>query len=198
MDTITDHVSGNMALWHGLVNSGVNEMYIKELPSQKDLHKALNYDPETGIFIWKKRNDQSSKWNGKFAGKIAGSKNIKNASITFNWIGYPAHRLAWVYIHGDVLTSEIQVDHKNNNPFDNRIDNLRLATHSQNCSNARKWENKSLPKGVSQQTTGDSYRARLQVAKKIIYIGSFPTPELAHAAYCEAAMKYHGEFARIE
>ncbi len=90
----------------------------------------------------------------------------------------------------------MQIDHLNNNPFDNRMENLRIATHAENCSNARKWQKKQLPKGVSKQTISNRYRARLQVGKKVVYIGTFDTPELAHAAYTEAAQKYHGEFAR--
>lgn len=167
-------------------------MRIKPVPLQQDIKSVLDYNPDTGIFIWKIRRQKAFNKSGK----IAGAKGKKSICIILQDKSYPAHRLAWVYFYGNVLTEKEQVDHINGNPFDNRISNLRLATHAQNCSNARKWKGKLLPKGVSKQTKGDKYRARLQVGKDTIHIGTFDTPEEAHAAYCEAAKKHHGEFAR--
>lgn len=172
-------------------------MKIKPIPPQKLLQTVLDYNSKTGVFIWKYRDDQSSRWNGKFARTVAGTKTKKNIIIVVNWIPYPAHRLAWVYEHGNILTNEIQIDHKNNNPHDNRLINLREATHSENCSNARKWNKKELPKGVSKQSKSSSYRVRIQVRKKVIYIGTFNTIGTAYKTYCEAVKKYHGQFARI-
>jgi hypothetical protein len=169
---------------------------IKDLPLQKRIHEVLDYNLETGEFRWKYRPELDGRENGRWAGKIAGSKGKKSIKIMIDGVQYSAHRIAWVYIYGDVLTQEIQIDHKNNNPFINRINNLREATHAQNCSNARKWKKKDLPKGVSVQTKSGRYRARLQVGKNVIHIGTYDTPELAHAAYCDAAKKYKGEFAR--
>lgn len=169
-------------------------MKIKPLPSQEFLHEILDYSPDTGVFIHKWRKEISYLENKRWAGKKAGTRHKKQISIMIDWIPYPAHRLAWVYIYGNVLGIDLQVDHKNNDPFDNRIVNLRLATHSQNMANARKWKKKELPKGVSKNTKG--YRVRLQVNKKVIHIGTFVTIEEASHAYFLAALKYHGEFAR--
>ncbi len=162
------------------------------MPPQEYIQSVLEYNSETGIFRWKPRKrDTHHK-----ARIFAGTKGKKAIQIVLSTKSYYAHRLAWVYIHGDILTTDMQIDHLNNNPFDNRMENLRIATHAENCSNARKWQKKQLPKGVSKQTISNRYRARLQVGKKVVYIGTFDTPELAHAAYTEAAQKYHGEFAR--
>lgn len=172
-------------------------MKIKNIPSQEFLKLILDYDPSTGIFHWKNRDDISPEQNTRWAGKIAGTKGRKSIAIVINDVKHPAHRIAWVYCYGDVLNDTVQIDHRNNDCFDNRIDNLREASHSQNCSNARKWKKKFLPKGVSTQTKDKTrYRARIQVGKRVINIGTFGTPEEAHTAYCEAAKKYHGEFAR--
>jgi len=172
-------------------------MKIRDIPPQSFLKSILDYSPDTGIFYWKTRNDISPIQNTRWTGKGAGAKNKKSIKIIFNDVQYPAHRLAWVYVYGDVLNENIQIDHRNNNCYDNRINNLREASHSQNCSNARKWAKKSLPKGVGTQTNDASkFRARIQVGKKVVHLGTFPTPEEAHAAYCEAAKTYHGEFAR--
>ena len=168
-------------------------MRIKEVPTQKYLQSVLDYNPESGIFTWKIRRQKAFNKSGR----VAGTKGRKARYIYVNGSSYLAHRLAYVYSFGDVLSTEMQVDHKNTNSFDNRIDNLRIATHAQNCSNANRWKKKSLPKGVSIQTKKNGYRARIQVNKKVIHIGTFPTSEAAHNAYCEAAKKYHGDFARV-
>lgn len=174
-------------------------MRIKPMPKQSILHSLLEYNPETGEFIRKpcvERKTTDKMWNINFAYKTAGSRGIKSIVIGVNGMSFPAHRLAWVYVYGDILSTDLQVDHINNDPFDNRITNLRLATHAQNCSNARKWKNKILPKGV-RALPKDKYQARLQCNKKTIHIGTFPTVEAAYEAYCNAARIHHGEFSRV-
>lgn len=98
----------------------------------------------------------------------------------------------------DLLPSEF-VDHINGNGLDNRRSNLRLATRSQNGANRRrKLNGKSPYKGIvraKSRSGSPRWAARLRCNNKEIHLGIFDTPELAHAAYCEAAKKYHGEFA---
>lgn len=171
-------------------------MKFKNIPSHKILHEILDYRPETGIFVWKKRQDVGAWWNGKFSGKIAGCINKKGIIIYINSSPYFAHRLAWVYMYGDSLDGEKIIDHKNCDPHQNRINNLRVSSHGQNCSNSRKWTKKSLPKGVSIQPCGAGYRARIGMDGRVKNLGTFTTPEEAHAAYCKAAIRYKGEFAR--
>lgn len=168
------------------------------MPSQQILHALLLYDAETGIFVRKKRVENTltdKMWNTRLANKEAGTKLLKSVVVYVESIPYAAHRLAYVYVHGDVLDTSMQVDHINGNPFDNCITNLRLATHAQNCSNARVRKNRTLPKGV--YANNIRYKAMIQVNKLPIYLGTFDTPEDAHKAYGEAAKKYHGEFARV-
>lgn len=77
--------------------------------------------------------------------------------------------------------------------------NLRLATISENARNMRRKSSCTLPRGVKRHHRGNTFEANIRISpKKRIRIGSFPTAELAHAAYCEAAKKYHGEFARFD
>lgn len=88
-------------------------------------------------------------------------------------------------------------DHKDNNPLNNERSNLRVATRSQNNANKRRLAKTKRPlKGV--QPKGNRWQARLMFNGKNLYLGSFTTPEQAHAAYCEAAKKIFGEFARFE
>lgn len=170
-------------------------MKIHPVPKQQVIKDALDYDPDTGVFTWKKRADQSANWNSKWAGKTAGSKNKKGIKIYLNWVSYPAHRLAYVYAHGDILDTDKQIDHEDCNPHNNSIKNLRPATHGQNCTNSRGWGKKNLPKGVSVQNSG-GYRARIGVDGRVVHIGTFTTAEEAHLAYMKEAKKFKGEYAR--
>lgn len=87
------------------------------------------------------------------------------------------------------------LNNKDHNPLNNQRDNLRIATPSQGNANRGLFKsNTSGYKGVSRSRK--SWRADIGVNDKRIYLGSFDTAERAHAAYCEAAEHYFGEFAR--
>jgi hypothetical protein len=88
------------------------------------------------------------------------------------------------------------VDHVDGNPLNNQRSNLRICTHAENMRNTRlRSDSTTGLKGV--QKFGDIWRARIQVDGKRLELGSFDTPEAAHAAYCNAAQRYHGEFANF-
>jgi hypothetical protein len=106
------------------------------------------------------------------------------------------HRIILERMIGRSLTKTEFTDHINGNPLDNRRANLRLATNTENMRNRGKYRtNTSGYKGVDWRRGAGKWRAVIKVNGKQIYLGLFTTPELAHAAYCEAAKKYHGEFA---
>jgi hypothetical protein len=114
-------------------------------------------------------------------------------AISLDGRGYRAGRLAWFWMTGTWPKND--VDHKNLNPDDNRWDNLREATRSQNIANQRG------PSGTATGIKGvypykDRYRARIKKDRKLYHLGVFDTPEAAHAAYVEAAKRLHGEPAR--
>jgi hypothetical protein len=110
-------------------------------------------------------------------------------------VGDTGRRLA---MHRVILNAPdgLQVDHINGDGLDNRRSNLRLATNAQNLQNQkRRSTNTSGYKGVSLYRDG-RWSARIRANGRRVFLGYFATPELAHAAYCAAAEKYHGEFAR--
>jgi hypothetical protein len=94
---------------------------------------------------------------------------------------------------------EPQIDHRNKNMADNRWGNLREATASQNAANKSMLPaNKEGAKGVVKVTRFGvaKFEARIRVDGKQIHLGRFDTRQEAHAAYCNAAEKHFGVFAR--
>lgn len=91
-----------------------------------------------------------------------------------------------------------QVDHINQETLDNRRKNLRLSNKSTNGMNRGKQSNnKSGFKGVSWSKPRKMWIAQIRLDGKQVCLGVFSTPESAHAAYCDAAIKQHGEFANL-
>ena len=88
------------------------------------------------------------------------------------------------------------VDHQNGDTLDNRTSNLRICSHAENMRNRRiNKNNKSGFKGVWLDNQTKLYRAEIKAEGKRIGLGYHQSAEDAHAAYVEAAKKYHGEFA---
>ncbi len=165
-----------------------------ELTAER-LHEVLNYNPETGLFTWR-----VCMGNRAMAGAVAGTPHANGCiHITVDRQIYKAHRLAWFYMTGEWPTAE--VDHRDMNGSNNRWLNLRMATKSQNMANRGTQTNTSSGlKGAYRYKAGERYgkpwQAGIQVDGKKLHLGHFATAEEAHAAYCVAAKKYFGEFAR--
>lgn len=85
------------------------------------------------------------------------------------------------------------VDHKNQEPLDNRLANLRFATRSQNAANGVRKSPKSGYRGVLKR--GNRYEVIIRKNRKGVYVGYFPTAMQAAMRYDEVAKKLHGEFA---
>lgn len=169
---------------------------MRKLPSQALLHEHFDYDPLTGIFVWKKVDYT----NVKLLGKPAGTN-----SRGYRHIGVPghgqmgAHRLAWIYVHGMTIGGA-EIDHIDGNPSNNAIANLRLATSSQQKQNRRvQSNNRSGLKGAYYHAChkGKKWRSQIKVGNRLIFLGYFHTPEEAHEAYCQAAKEHFGQFARV-
>lgn len=94
---------------------------------------------------------------------------------------------------------KIDVDHINMNHLDNRRDNLRKCTRSENMRNRGKnTNNTSGYKGVSWFARDSKWVAGIKHNGKRIYLGLFDDPAIAHEAYKKAALRLHGSFAKTE
>ena len=164
------------------------------------LHECFDCDAEAGNLTWRKRplphfpdlrscNTWNSRWSGKPAGSFS-SGGYLDVSVAGQKIR--AHRVIWAMHKGAWPLGRL--DHRNIDQSDNRFANLRQATHSQNIANQPvSPRNKVGLKGVCAHNS--RYRAQIKSAGRVLYLGMFDTPEHAHAAYCDAARHFHGEFA---
>ena len=155
--------------------------------TQSELKMFLHYDPETGVFTWIK--GRRGHWGNRPAGYVTKRDYVR---IKIKQVEYQSQNLVWLYVYG--RWPDDVVDHKDHNPSNNKLNNLREATNSQNGANKRvQKDNKLGLKGACR--VGDKYQAQLKKNGKTIYLGLFETAELAHQAYVEAARAVHGEFA---
>lgn len=109
-----------------------------------------------------------------------------------NGRSYGEHRLIFLLFHGWLPE---QVDHINGDNQDNKIENLRAATHSQNCQNRKPMG--STSKGCYWQPKRGKWIAQIGFDGKRITIGYFDTEACAAQAYAQKAKELHGEFRRV-
>lgn len=161
----------------------------KPIKDIQRIKEFLDYNPETGSFTWLQNRKGHTR-----AGMSAGCNHGKGyVTIAFDGIEYLAHRLAWAMSHGS-LDINVQIDHLNGDRADNRLKNLRAATHAENCRNSKvRKHSKSGVKGVRKR--GTKWHVRIRFDNKAIWVGSYETLEDAKQAYEAAAIKYFEEFA---
>lgn len=91
-----------------------------------------------------------------------------------------------------------ETDHINGNRLDNRKENLRVCTATENRRNVGVKKNSLTGiKGVRLETRTGRFTTRIQIGSGRLHIGTFETAKEAAEAYNEAALKYHGEYAKI-
>ena len=176
-------------------------MALKTLPPRALLRELLHYDVTTGQFTWRPRPREMFRnkqnfllWNTRYSGKVAGgTKSSPYLYIAVHHTQYFAHRLVWLYVHGDPVPDVI--DHIDGNPLNNRFVNLRASTKAQNCANQRlRDSNTTGVKGVVMKN--GRFRAQIMVNFKMHYLGTFGTLEEAAKARYDGAVRLQGAFAK--
>ena len=148
------------------------------------LREVLYYDSDTGKFT-RLKNGCSFR-----AGDVAGGFRGGYVQIGVDGTKYSAHRLAWLYIFGAHPKNEI--DHVDGDGLNNRIANLREATHSENQQNKSVFKNNSsgFP-GVSWHKRSKKWQAFIGYGKSRKFLGHYKDKELAYAAYVDAKARLH-------
>lgn len=160
-----------------------------------DLRAMLAYDRYTGVITWKAC---PAGGQGAVRVKPGTAANCHNAFgyivIRINRVLYQAGRIAWFLETSEWPSGEI--DHRNNIRDDNRFENLRVATSSENSANRRATRpNTSGYRGVHKLRNG--WVGRIMINGKLVSLPFRATAEEAHADYVEAATKKYGAFARF-
>lgn len=154
------------------------------------VHALLKYDKRTGEFTWRV-NRRGTVKAGHSAGSLMEDGYIR---IQIDGRQYPAHCLAWFYVHGRWPT--IEIDHKDNVRHHNRWRNLREATVAMNRQNLKAAIATNKHSGLlgahwSADHHPRPWRASIVVQKKRRHIGYFKTAKAAHAAYVFAKRQLH-------
>jgi HNH endonuclease/AP2 domain len=156
------------------------------------LREVLAYDPLTGEFTWLMTRRGSRARIGEKAGWGDGQGYTV---MRVDGVSYQAARLAVLYMTGHWPAK--LVDHRNLIRNDDRWNNLREATRSQNAANSSDRPSAVHLKGVTWDRRARKYLAKLGINGRTINLGIFRTAEAAHARYCEAAAEHFGEFAHF-
>lgn len=171
-------------------------------------HEYFTYDSKTGALTWKKRplkhfvNVRGQRiFNTKYAKTLAGTptdNGYLKIAVAFNGVykRIRAHRIIWEMCHGPIPEG-LHIDHINGVKLDNRLNNLRLATHAENNRNYKPGSclGASGIRGV--RRLGEKWIAWITVNCKHIHLGTFPTKGLAAVARAKASIRYHGKFTRL-
>lgn len=166
-----------------------------DLYSNPDLVRSLFFYKDGNLY-WKKQTANNlkagSKAGGLFdSGERSGSKRYK---VGYDKKIYRMHRLIYLMHHN---TLPKYIDHIDGNPLNNRIENLREATLSQNAWNmGLSKRNKSGVKGVLWDKSREKWLARCMTNGKDKHLGHFTDLEDAKMAVEKYRAEVHGEFAR--
>ena len=156
--------------------------------TQALLHGLFEY--KEGFLYWKVSSSKKIKVGAK-AGYL---KKTGYCDIRINKKPYLAHRLIFMMFNGYM---PIEVDHHDNNPSNNKIENLRASTHFENSRNSKVRSDSSLGiKNIGWCKNSNKFRVVLKINGKAKNFGSFKDLELADLVATMVREKYHGEFAR--
>jgi hypothetical protein len=161
----------------------------KKLPAQCELMALFQYDPSSGVILWRRTR------------KPAGTRRAGRDGNRYLVIGirrsyYKAHRIIWKLMTGQEPPEFI--DHKDGDNFNNRWRNLRAADNAKNLQNAKlRSDNRSGVKGIHWDAGHKKWRAVISADGQSHRLGRYATVASAAAAINAARRRLHGNFARV-
>lgn len=162
------------------------------MATQDRIKELLDY--KDGMLFWKVKKVSQRK-AGERAGSLA--KDTGRRIIGIDLRRYREHVIIWI-LHNGPIPNGLEIDHKDRNPLNNKIENLRVCTHRDNNRNLSLSKlNTSGYKGVSWSKTMNKWESRIKCNNKNIILGYYDKKEDAALAYNEGAVKYFGEFASL-
>ena len=137
---------------------------------------------------------ENHKWRADWNSHTKSFRALRSASVSERLAGAPAAIMMHSIVNG--TPKGYETDHINHATLDNRCENLRTATVSENQRNRGKQTgNASGFKGVDFDKQHSKWRAKIALHSKDKHIGYFNSPEDAARAYDKVAIELHGEFA---
>ena len=155
-----------------------------------DWNAIFRYEPDGTIWY---REQITGRGRPRNMNKPVGSFN-GTGRLHFGFKGkfYEVHKVIWEMHYGSV-TPGMEIDHKNNMPNDNRIENLQELTHGDNSKKQLiSKNNKTGYKGVSFHKRDNQFQSYICVNYKTIHLGYFDTAEEAYEARKIAELHYYG------
>jgi hypothetical protein len=170
-----------------------------QLPPLQYLQECFYLDETNNRLFWRerprkhfRRDPEWKRHNRRFAGTEA-LCTVSKQGYLYGALGrkiYLTHRVIWKLKTGKEPPPVI--DHRDGNKQNNAWENLREATHAQNCMNRKQGSRCSGYRGV--YPSRKRWMARMNSPHRM-YLGTFDTPEEAFAARLAAEQKFYGEFA---
>lgn len=177
--------------------------------TQEILKELMDYNPETGIFVWKERDiiyfNHCKKpefscrlWNSRMVGKVSGTifktKNkfyyATSLSCGEKFKRYYMHRLAWMYMYGKFPNDEI--DHLDGDGLNNKISNLVLLDHCGNLKNQKmRSTNTSGFNGVSYDKARNKWIVQIWNNSKRVFSKRFESFDEAVLARKDLDIEYN-------
>ena len=156
-----------------------------------EIKPGLWYEESTGL-PWSTRVQRSGATNGKLKQLTYRNSNGYYIAV-IKGTKQRWHRLVFEYFNGPIPDG-MEIDHINNKRDDNRIENLQLLSHKENCRCSLKNSNNTSGKpGVSWDKANKKWRASIKVNGKRKHLGRFTDKESAYQAYLKEKIKYHGQ-----
>jgi hypothetical protein len=152
--------------------------------TQELLNNLYHYNPETGVLTHKTSR------GGVKAGSVAGSIGCdKRVQMYIFGKNYKAHRVIWLMVTGSFPNNEI--DHIDGNPSNNSWNNLRDVTHIVNQQNRKGATKANRTKLAGVTPNRNRFGAQIKIDGKRIWLGTYDTPEEAHAIYLKVKRIHH-------